>query len=252
MTVRLLRKKLDAVHAKNGTRTRTGPREGARVDRIAMGADSALRLLGDIRSKRLDAGDISADQRRACLMLLANGKQTSAEMAVMFKVSPSCIRQDLQVLRKALGREVQEWSLEDVLGQLYMAKEKCAAEAMKNEDPGLAWTVERDWAKMLKELGVIGPREDRSGLRLTVEAIGTGMDRAVNLLSRRLDPILTGEVVGLDATDDDQPTTITVPALPLRSSLSGQLVPDPAMDEDCTDDDLDCMDSAMDEDVDLD
>jgi hypothetical protein len=128
-------------------------------------------------------------------MLLANGSQTSAELAAMFSTTPSTIRMDLKLIRDEVGREVREWSLSEVVGQLAMVAEKCSASAMKNEDPGLAWTVQRDFAKLLKELGVLKLETQTTGFRMIIEDIGSGYERAREALTRALNPTLTGEVV---------------------------------------------------------
>lgn len=167
-------------------------RSGPAVSQLPPRHDTALRLLNDIKAHRLDPGTLTPKQRRACLVLLANGSQTSPELAALFKVSAATIRKDLRALREELGREVREWSMEEVVGQLSMVAEKTTAHAMKADDPGLAWTIQRDFARLLKELGVLRPAGDQSGLRLTVEAIGEGYDRAKEALSLALNPTLTG------------------------------------------------------------
>ena len=78
------------------------------------------------------------------------------------------------------------------------AAEKYQAEAFKQADMALAWSIERDKVKLLKELGVVGPREDRDGIKLTLEVLGRGYERARGLLGRALDPTLTGQVVDVE------------------------------------------------------
>ena len=199
-------------------------RSGPAVHQLPPRHDTALHLLGEIKAHRLDPGTLTPKQRRACLVLLANGSQTSAELASLFKVSPATIRKDLRTLREELGREVREWSLEEVVGQLSMVAEKTTAHAMKAEDPGLAWTIQRDFARLLKELGVLQPQGDRTALRLTVEAIGDGYERAKEALSLALDPTLTG----LHPKGREVPTLPAVPRAPSTTTLGGQ---DPPSDE---------------------
>lgn len=172
-----------------------GGQPGAQASILSAGADTALRLLQDIRQHRIDPRDLSPNQRRSCLMLLANGSQTSTELAAMFRTSPSTIRMDLKKVREEVGREVREWTTSEVVGQLALMAEKTTAAAMKQEDPGLAWTIQRDLAKLLKELGVVRPEVDRSGFRMTVEAIGDGYERAREALQLALNPVLTGQQV---------------------------------------------------------
>jgi len=193
---------------------------GAQAQALIHGGDTALRLLRDIKEHRVDTATLTVDQRRSCLLLLANGSQTSAELASVFKVGPSTIRMDLKRLRETIGREVQEWTLQEVLGQLALSAEKCTSLAMKEEDPGLAWTIQRDFAKLLKEFGVIGSSEDRSGFKLTIEGIGEGYERARLLLGQALDPRLTGEVV-------INTESSVVPPLPLSRALTGEVGGDP-------------------------
>lgn len=168
---------------KNGAATSTG---------LTRAADTPVRLLQDIEARRVDAGTLTKAQRQACLVVLADGKQTSAELAAIFKVGPRLIRRDLQEIRARLGREVREWGLEEVLGQTVMVAEKCRVHAMRQEDPGLAWSIQRDLVRVLKELGALDHQE-RDGLRITVEAIGAGYERARQVLGRALDPRFTGE-----------------------------------------------------------
>jgi len=194
-----------------GRRVVPGPK-GGRVDALPPSADTALKLLEDIKQHRLDPGDLTKQQRQACLLLLANGSQTSVELAALFKVSPSCIRMDLKEIRDERGREVKEWTLSEVLGDVALTAEKCAAQAMKNSDPGLAWTIKRDFAKLMKDFGVIEPSRDESGFRMTIESIGQGYEKARRALTLALDPRLTGEVIDVEAS----PSTPNLPTLPLR------------------------------------
>ena len=196
--------------------------EGSRADKITGSSDTALRLINDIRDHRIDPVDLTPSQRRSCLLLMANGTQTSTELAVVFKVSPSMIRMDLKKIRETLGREIKEWTLEQVLGDLALQSEKSTALAMKQEDPGLAWTIRRDFAKILKEFGVIGDRRDKNTLTMTIEGIGEGYERARVQLSRALDPRLTGEVLDLDRERD------SLGRLPLSKTL-GESEDEPIM-----------------------
>ena len=188
---------------------------GPKVD-LEPGSDTALKLLEDIHAHRLDARDLSVGQRRACLLLCANGSQTSAELAQVFRVTPTTIRKDLQRIREQVGREVTEWSMPEVLGQVVMSAERCTAMAMKSKDPGLAWTIQRDLAKLLKEFGVVGESDKRSGFKLTLESIGEGYERARGVLSQQLDPVLTGA----------QPVK-EIKQLPLDVRLTGARPPGP-------------------------
>jgi len=170
-----------------------------RATKLGTKEDTAMRLLREIQEGRLDPKGLSAGQRRACLLLMANGKQTSGELAGFFGVSASCVRMDLKLIRETLGREVREWSLETVVGGMVLAAEKYQAQALKQEDVALAWAIERDKVKLLKELGLVGPQQEASALTVTVEAIGAGYERARSVLGRVLDPRLVG------ATRADEP-----------------------------------------------
>lgn len=186
-----LRRKKAAVPQAQRPKTASG-QNGSSATVLLAGTDTALRLLDDIRNRRLDPRDLTPSQRRSCLMLLANGSQTSTELSALFRCSASTIRMDLKQIREEVGREVREWSTAEVVGQLALVAEKTTAQAMKQDDPGLAWTIQRDLAKLLKELGVIRPEVDQAGFRLTVESIGSGYDRARQALSQALNPALTG------------------------------------------------------------
>lgn len=215
-----------------GRRLRTkavrGRPGGVSATKLPASHDTALRLLEEIKESRLDPRDLTKPQRQACLLVLANGVQTSAELAELLGVSPSLIRKDMQQIRSTIGREVREWDLETVLGQLAMRAERCQVEAMRQEDPGLAWSIQRDLVKLLKELGVVGSSDRQEGLRITVEALGAGYERARQVLGQALDPRLTGLVE--DEPDQDleglvQPRR----ALALRRGFPDQPSQDPGI-----------------------
>ena len=219
---------------------------------LSESAETAVTLLEDLRVHRLDARDLTVQQRRSCLLLMANGSQTSAEIAAVFRVSPSCIRRDLQAIRTEVGRIVRGYTIEEVLGQLALASEKCTAMAMKESDPGLAWTIQRDFAKLLKEFGVVSSTEERNSFTVTIEAIGKGYERATKVLGRVLDPRLTGEILDPE-TMDVSAEVRAVPALALGGTLDPSVagsVPDSgehgdqeqgssSVDDDSTDDEHD-------------
>ena len=106
-----------------------------------------------------------------------------------FKVAPGTIRKDLMKIRKELGHEIADWSLEDVLGDMVHSAEKYSAMAIKQEDNGLAWTIKRDLYKMLREFGVI-QSEGQQSFTVTIETIGKGYERAASILGQQLDPLL--------------------------------------------------------------
>jgi hypothetical protein len=188
-------------------------KEPANARRLQRGNDTAIRLLGDLKDGLIDPLDVTPTQRRACLLLLANGSQTTAELAALFHVSTSSIRGDLKAIREEVGREVREWSLEEVLGQAVMAADKCSAMAMKQNDPGLSWTINRDLVKLLKDLGVVEPAHSADSLTITVESIGRGYEKAARVLTTALDPRLTGVV------ESSPPSEGGLPALPLGETL---------------------------------
>lgn len=152
--------------------------------------------------KRLDPRDLSKAQRQAVLLLQANGQHTSAELAELLQVKPQLIRNDLSEIRRRLGREVQEWTLEDVVGGMILAAEKYQARAFAQEDVGLAWAIERDKVKLLKDLGLVGG-PTHEGVRLTLEVLGQGYERARAALGQALDPILTGQVLEVESKASD-------------------------------------------------
>lgn len=172
--------------------------KGSRALELDERADTGLRLLREIKEGVLDARDLSRTQRKACLVLMANGKQTSAEMATILATKPSTVRRMLQEIRKERGREVSQWTTDEVLGQMAWAKERCQARAMAQDDPGLAWSIERDFVKLLKELGVVGDKAETEGVRVTIEALGRGYERATETLGQALNPVLTGQVVDVE------------------------------------------------------
>lgn len=169
-------------------------REGARARQLPAHADSPGRLLREITEHRLDPKTLTPQQRRACLLLMADGKHTSTELAELFGVTPSCIRMDLKGLREIQGREVREWTLDHVLGYLAMSAERYAAMAIKQQDVALAWTIKRDTVRLLKELGLVGKQEQQSAMQLTINMLGESYDRAREVLAQKLAPELTGEV----------------------------------------------------------
>lgn len=163
--------------------------------------DTPFQVLRDIESGVLDARDLNANQRRATLMVqLSNGvARTTAKFAEFYGVSVETIRSDLSRIRKEIGREVdKEWTAENVLGSLIMTKERCQHMASATGDAALIWAIERDTVKLLKELGVVGVKDPQQGLRVTVEALGEGYERARESLTRAISPILTGRRVEQD------------------------------------------------------
>lgn len=181
----------------------------AKVDRVAYGKDTPQNLVRAIRSRTLDPRSLSKEQRQACLMVLANGTETSNELGELFGVTGTRIRADLKEIRRRVGREVREWTLDEVIGDLAIAHDRYAARALKQEDVGLAWAIKKDFANLLHKFGIVGDAERESGLRVTIETIGASHDRLRTQLARALDPAITGEVI------DVSPSTGS-PALPLR------------------------------------
>lgn len=171
----------------------------------------AILLLQDIKANRRKPEDLSSEQRRACLLLMANGKQTLAEIAHVLHVSRDTIVKDMRKVRARLGREVKGFSLDVVLGQLAHCAERFTAQALKQEDTALAWSIQRDFVRTLKELGILGKQEATDGLRVTIETLGTGYERAREALSKVFDPKLTGEVVDAEdykIVDKEQDTSV--------------------------------------------
>lgn len=152
-------------------------------------------LMKEIKEKRLDAKDLTREQRLACLSLVMNDKHTLNELSHLFKVSRAQLARDARKIRLRLGRDAKSWGLDVVLGDLVHSAEKCYTLALKQEDPGLAWSIKRDLVRQMKELNVIGAKDQVEGLKVTIETLGVGYDRAREQLARVMDPRLTGEVL---------------------------------------------------------
>ena len=115
----------------------------------------------------------------------------------------TAIRKDILRIRAEIGREVHEWTMEQVVGDLAHSAERYSSLAMAQEDPGLAWTIKKDLAKLLREWGVIGRGGGESSTRITIEHIGENYSRMKDVLSLAMDPSLSGEVL-----PEDQPVTV--------------------------------------------
>lgn len=157
-------------------------------------ADTPVRLIKDLNAGRVDPSSLTTKQRKAVLVLTANGKRTSAELGLLLGCPASSVRRLMSEIRKEVGREVRQWSVEEVLGSMAMTAEKCSAMAMDQEDPQLAWAIERDKVKILQSLGVVAPDNPQDGVRVTIEALGNSYARATAILGKALDPRLTGRV----------------------------------------------------------
>jgi len=180
---------------------------------IVIRQETALDLLKDLQEHRVDPHDLTAKQRRSLLLLIYTPKKRVREYAAQFQVSVKTIRKDLCLMRRKIGREITEFGIEEVVGQLAMAAEQFTSEALKQEDIGLAWSIQRDFARTLKDFGVIGQTREQQGFKVTVEAIGDGFERAAQQLANALDPALTGEVIDIHASKvtDSLPLSTTLP-----------------------------------------
>jgi len=185
---------------------------GSSATQLPMTADSAVRLLQDIKAHRIDPSTLTPTQRRSVLVLCAHGSMTSTELAVLFSTTPSTIRMDLKKIRDEYGREVREYTLSEVLGQLAFTAEKCTAKAMKQEDPGLAWSIQRDLAKMFKDLGVLDNNQGQGGFKLIIESMGSGYEKTREAMKLAMNPALTGMV------EPEAPRS-PVPALPVGTTI---------------------------------
>lgn len=193
---------------------RTSPRKGKGGVKIELqeGADTAVRLLKEIQEHRLDPRDLTIDQRRACLMVIADGTRTTSQLARIFRCTPYKIQSDIAAIRKEVGRSKLKWGAEEVIGQAVMAAEIASARALKEGDVGLFWTINRDLARLMKELGVVEPKKAHDGMRITVEAMGESYERVTRRLAETLDPALTGEVIDQGPRHETQ---LNPPPLPL-------------------------------------
>lgn len=174
--------------------------------------DTPIRLLKDIEAGYLDASDLTQDQRRSCLVGLANGKRTSYQLSEIFKVGVYVIRRDLAHIRRTIGREVREWTLDEVVGDLALAAEKATAGAMAEGDVGLMWTVRKEFAKFLIDVGVVKKQDDENTFRATIELVGKRYEHATEAITQVLDPLLTGMV-----RRDQRPTGVPELPMPVRA-----------------------------------
>ena len=154
--------------------------------------DRPIQLLKDIRSRRVDPHSISDQQRRSVMLVLAHGTYTAAELGDLLGVSPQTIRKDMRLLRQQVGREVREWTPEDVVGDLVLAADRMGARAMQQNDTALAWKIRLDLARALREAGLTSGGQEERRLKVTVEAIETGMGDFRTTMLQALDPVLSG------------------------------------------------------------
>ena len=80
---------------------------------------------------------------------------------------------------------------------------------MKNRDYALAWNIERDFAKLLKEFGVVGKERAAGAFELTLKGVGDGYERARAVFALSLDPTLTGE-----ERPAERPPSLVLPPAP--------------------------------------
>ena len=195
---------------------------GRKPIRVRGRALRPINMLKAITEGTLDPHRVSADQRRAMLVVMANGTQTSAQLGELFGVSAGTVRKDVLRIRSEIGEEVCSWTMAQVVGDLAHSAEKYSALAMQHEDPGLAWTIKRDLAKLLREWGVIGRGGGREGLTVTVEHVGASYERLKGVLALTLDPALTGEQIpGPETIEVDARVVSSSPALAAPSVEQG-------------------------------
>lgn len=155
---------------------------------------TAIVLLKQLRDGIIDPKTLSANQRRSCLAVVADGSKLAYELAALFQVTQKVIRNDLAYLRRQVGKMVSEWDLEAVVGDLYMARERCVKAATKQGDPGLVWTIHKEFAKVLIDMGVVERKNDRESFEITIKAVGERYEAAAQAITEKLDPAVTGEV----------------------------------------------------------
>lgn len=175
--------------------------------------DRPIRLLKDIKARRVDPGSLTEGQRVSVLLVLVNGKYTTAELADLLDVSPGQIRRDMIVLRRRVGREVREWTPEDVVGDLVMAADRYSARAMQQNDTALAWKIKLDLAKALAQAGLTTGGAEERRLKVTVEAIDRGMGDFRTVMLDALDPVLSGLEDDVDGPALSGPKPIGLGAL---------------------------------------
>lgn len=204
------------------------PKPQAQPDLLRPLTLDPVQLAAQIQKGVRSPKDLTPDQRRACLVVMAQGKRTPMELASFFQVAPGTIRNDLLAIRQDLGREVAAWTPEQVLGRLVFSAEKYQAAAMRQDDPALAWTIEKDTIKLLHDLGVIGPKVDRHTVTFTMETLAGSYERAAGVLQKRLDPRLTGEIT-VEGKTSGQASSKAIkeeaqpPRLELKTTLPGKM-----------------------------
>lgn len=150
-------------------------------------------LLREIEAKRLDPATLSRDQRRSVLPFLLSGRHTTYQLAHMFQLSNTRMYQEVAAVRREIGEHVRTWDPETIVGYMTMAAERYTAMAVEQNDPGLAWSITKDFCTMLARLGLTGERESK--LVMTFEAVGKGYEEAARKLAESMNPELSGEVV---------------------------------------------------------
>lgn len=160
-------------------------------------------VIADIKSGRIDPATFSPELRRSVVAILADGRLAPRDIAFVLKVTADRVRRDLERIRKKAGKRIVAWTLETAVGYLESAAEVSYAMAVENGDAQLVFAIRRDFVKQLKELGVFG-QDSRDGVRITIEGVGTGMDKALEALETSMDPRLTGErIIDAKATVRD-------------------------------------------------
>lgn len=175
----------------------------------------ALRLLRDINEGIKDPRTLTTAERRAVVMILySGGQRKSAQIAGILNATRATITSDIGYIRKEIGRSQGDWSPSEVIGDLAISAEDYVARALKEGDVGLAWTIKKDFAKMLKDFGMVGSQEEERGFRITIESIGEGYERASEQLKQMFDPSLTGEIIKDQAPNRPQ-------GLPFKDEIPG-------------------------------
>lgn len=182
-----------------------------------VGYISPTYMVAEIRAGRLDATLLTMEQRRACVMVMANGTMTAQELADIFSVDRRTITSDLKAIRAEIGRDVSQWTKEEILGHLVKTAEDISTQAMKKDNLALAWTIEKDMFKLFENIGLFDNREKNS-LTVTIEAVGQGYKRASEIIARGLDPLMSGEIIDAKAIEKPKQETTK---LPFASRLPG-------------------------------
>ena len=123
---------------------------------------TAIQVLNQLRAGAIEPGEISLHERRVCVAYLRLEGYTQEEAAEIFGVHRHTISRDEKANRLAQARLVDEVDLKSVAGGLIGWAKHLTAKAIKAQDHGLAWRIQRELLADLDKLGYL-PRVDDQG-----------------------------------------------------------------------------------------